>query len=91
MKKITSLILALVLTFSLVALSACGDKTTDDKNAAASDDKVITVGCLRTSSPPAPPPQTAPLSRPISRKPSWRNTASGPEARLHNRERSGKP
>ena len=38
MKKITSLILALVLTFSLVALSACGDKTTDDKKAAASDD-----------------------------------------------------
>ena len=48
MKKITSLILALVLTFSLVALSACGDKTTDDKNAAASDDKVITVGASAT-------------------------------------------
>ena len=50
MKKITSLILALVLTFSLVALSACGDKATDDKNTAASDDK---------SSPSAPaPPRT---------------------------------
>ena len=48
MKKITSLILALVLTFSLVALSACGDKTTDDKKAAASDDKVITVGASAT-------------------------------------------
>ena len=43
MKKITSLILALVLTFSLVALSACGDK-----KAAASDDKVITVGASAT-------------------------------------------
>ena len=32
MKKITSLILALVLAFSLVSLSACGDKATDDKN-----------------------------------------------------------
>ena len=48
MKKITSLILALVLTFSLVALSACGDKTTDDKSTAASDDKVITVGASAT-------------------------------------------
>ena len=48
MKKITSLILALVLTFSLVALSACGDKTTDDKTTAASDDKVITVGASAT-------------------------------------------
>ena len=48
MKKITSLILALVLTFSLVALSACGDKATDDKNTAASDDKVITVGASAT-------------------------------------------
>lgn len=48
MKKITSLILALVLTFSLVALSACGDKTTDDKSTSASDDKVITVGASAT-------------------------------------------
>ena len=48
MKKITSLILALVLTFSLVALSACGDKATDDKTTAASDDKVITVGASAT-------------------------------------------
>ncbi len=48
MKKITSLILAVVLTFSLVALSACGDKTTDDNNAAAPDDKVITVGASAT-------------------------------------------
>lgn len=43
MKKITSLILALVLTFSLVALSACGSKTT-----ASADDKVITVGASAT-------------------------------------------
>ena len=48
MKKITSLILALVLTFSLVALSACGSKTTDDKNPASADDKVITVGASAT-------------------------------------------
>ena len=48
MKKITSLILALVLTFSLVALSACGSKTTDDKNTASADDKVITVGASAT-------------------------------------------
>ena len=41
MKKITSLILALVLTFSLVALSACGGKTNND-NTASGDDKVIT-------------------------------------------------
>ena len=48
MKKITSLILALVLTFSLVALSACGSKTTDDKTPASADDKVITVGASAT-------------------------------------------
>ena len=48
MKKITSLILALVLTFSLVALSACGSKTTDDKTTASADDKVITVGASAT-------------------------------------------
>ena len=48
MKKITSLILALVLAFSLVALSACGSKTTDDKNPASADDKVITVGASAT-------------------------------------------
>ena len=48
MKKITSLILALVLTFSLVALSACGSKTTDDKNTTSADDKVITVGASAT-------------------------------------------
>ena len=48
MKKITSLILALVLTFSLIALSACGSKTTDDKNTASADDKVITVGASAT-------------------------------------------
>ena len=40
MKKITSLILALVLAFSLVSLSACGGKATDDK--------VITVGASAT-------------------------------------------
>ena len=44
MKKITSLILALVLAFSLVSLSACGGKATDDKNSDSADDKVITVG-----------------------------------------------
>ena len=48
MKKITSLILALVLTFSLVALSACGSKTTNDKSTASADDKVITVGASAT-------------------------------------------
>ena len=48
MKKITSLILALVLAFSLVSLSACGDKTTDDKNSDSGDDKVITVGASAT-------------------------------------------
>ena len=48
MKKITSLILALVLAFSLVSLSACGDKTTDDKNNDSADDKVITVGASAT-------------------------------------------
>lgn len=48
MKKITSLILALVLAFSLVSLSACGDKTTDDKNSDSADDKVITVGASAT-------------------------------------------
>lgn len=48
MKKITSLILALVLTFSLVALSACGSKATDDKTTASADDKVITVGASAT-------------------------------------------
>lgn len=48
MKKITSLILALVLTFSLVSLSACGDKATDDKNSDSADDKVITVGASAT-------------------------------------------
>ena len=32
----------------IVALSACGDKATDDKNTAASDDKVITVGASAT-------------------------------------------
>ena len=47
MKKITSLILALVLTFSLVALSACGGKTNND-NTASGDDKVITVGASAT-------------------------------------------
>ena len=44
MKKITSLILALVLTFSLVALSACGGKATDDKNSDSADDKGILPG-----------------------------------------------
>ena len=48
MKKITSLILALVLAFSLVSLSACGDKATDDKNNDSADDKVITVGASAT-------------------------------------------
>ncbi len=48
MKKITSLILALVLAFSLVSLSACGDKATDDKNSHSADDKVITVGASAT-------------------------------------------
>ena len=48
MKKITSLILALVLAFSLVSLSACGGKTTDDKNNDSADDKVITVGASAT-------------------------------------------
>ena len=48
MKKITSLILALVLAFSLVSLSACGDKATDDKNSDSADDKVITVGASAT-------------------------------------------
>lgn len=48
MKKITSLILALVLAFSLVSLSACGDKTTDDKNGDSANDKVITVGASAT-------------------------------------------
>ena len=47
MKKITSLILALVLTFSLVALSACGSKTNND-NTASGNDKVITVGASAT-------------------------------------------
>lgn len=47
MKKITSLILALVLAFSLVSLSACGDKTNND-NTASGDDKVITVGASAT-------------------------------------------
>ena len=37
MKKITSLILALVLAFSLVSLSACGGKATDDKNSDSAD------------------------------------------------------
>lgn len=46
MKKITSLILALVLAFSLVSLSACGGKTNNDNT--ASDDKVITVGASAT-------------------------------------------
>jgi D-methionine transport system substrate-binding protein len=48
MKKITSIILALVLTLSLLALSACGSKTTDTAASAApsasADDKTITVG-----------------------------------------------
>ena len=35
MKKITSLILALVLAFSLVSLSACGGKTNNDNTARA--------------------------------------------------------
>ena len=48
MKKITSLILALVLAFSLVSLSACGDKATDDKKSDSADDKVITVGASAT-------------------------------------------
>ena len=48
MKKITSLILALVLAFSLVSLSACGGKTNDDKNSDSADDKVITVGASAT-------------------------------------------
>ena len=48
MKKITSLILALVLAFSLVSLSACGGKTTDDKNSDSANDKVITVGASAT-------------------------------------------
>ena len=48
MKKITSLILALVLAFSLVSLSACGGKATDDKNSDSADDKVITVGASAT-------------------------------------------
>ena len=48
MKKITSLILALVLAFSLVSLSACGGKTTDDKSSDSADDKVITVGASAT-------------------------------------------
>ena len=48
MKKITSLILALVLAFSLVSLRACGDKTTDEKNSDAADDKVITDGASAT-------------------------------------------
>lgn len=48
MKKITSLILALVLAFSLVSLSACGGKTTDDKKSDSADDKVITVGASAT-------------------------------------------
>ena len=48
MKKITSLILALVLAFSLVSLSACGGKTTDDKNNDSAYDKVITVGASAT-------------------------------------------
>ena len=47
MKKITSLILALVLTFSLVSLSACGSKANND-NTASGDDKVITVGASAT-------------------------------------------
>ena len=47
MKKITSLILALVLAFSLVSLSACGGKTNND-NTASGDDKVITVGASAT-------------------------------------------
>ena len=47
MKKITSLILALVLAFSLVSLSACGDKANND-NTASGDDKVITVGASAT-------------------------------------------
>ena len=48
MKKITSLILALVLAFSLVSLSACGGKTNNDKNSDSADDKVITVGASAT-------------------------------------------
>ena len=48
MKKITSLILTLVLAFSLVSLSACGGKATDDKNSDSADDKVITVGASAT-------------------------------------------
>ena len=48
MKKITSLILALVLAFSLVSLSACGGKATDDKKSDSADDKVITVGASAT-------------------------------------------
>jgi len=48
MKKITSIILALVLTLSLLALSACDSKTTDTAASAApsasADDKTITVG-----------------------------------------------
>lgn len=47
MKKITSLILALVLAFSLVSLGACGGKTNND-NTASGDDKVITVGASAT-------------------------------------------
>ena len=48
MKRTLSLILALVLAFSLVSLSACGDKATDDKNSDSADDKVITVGASAT-------------------------------------------
>ena len=52
-KKITSLVLAIVLVVSLAALSACGSKdtaatATPTDTAAASDDKTITVGASAT-------------------------------------------
>ena len=37
-----------MLAFSLVSLSACGDKATDDKKSDSADDKVITVGASAT-------------------------------------------
>lgn len=51
MKKLTAVILSIVLVISLAALSACGSKTAAPSgadNAASGDDKTITVGASAT-------------------------------------------
>ncbi len=51
MKKLTAVILSIVLVISLAALSACGSKTaapSGTDNAASGDDKTITVGASAT-------------------------------------------